>query len=297
MAVTGWTGAVSGDVLTAGNWTNGVPSDTTDEVRIAEGSVSLDTNLDIETSWGVGLKTLYIGGTFSGSIGSGGTAFTLDSMDAYPDGRLTVDVDGGGSQIINLDIQSCPTAVILNCGSNTYACYLSGGTYTSLFAMGGQSIRIGAGATVTTLYVSNYKGKPSPQVYIESGATVTNAFLSGGSVTSHAALGTVRVSGTARLYMLGSSTGNITSLSCHGSSVTYLRGAGFTVTSCNMFDQAVIDSNQESYRPWTVTNSAVLNGGQYFAKPTDVFTAAPQIAGGRLFYQGSSVVVVPGDPS
>lgn len=64
--VTIWTGDVDGDFTDAGNWSNGVPIDSSTAI-FADTSVSLDENLNQS---GIALAKLLIHPSFTGSIGS-----------------------------------------------------------------------------------------------------------------------------------------------------------------------------------------------------------------------------------
>lgn len=269
-------------------WTNtanwslvAAPVDTND-IRIIKGSKEIDTGLDQRTVADIDPASLLVGGSFVGSIGDETAALKLDDIS----GTLEVDVSGiNPQQILNFDVDSCPTAIVRNTGSHKYACYFSATNagYTTMYITGGQSIYIGA-ITIGTLVILNEPGKPVPVVRIASGAAITVIDASAGFIVSEAALVTAKIRGSAILHQIGNSTGNITTeLEVSGNGYALLGGTtGFTVTQASTYDRGRIDTVSRpdlGTAPWTFTNARARGGG-IFAKKIDVFSNAPIEAGG-----------------
>lgn len=277
------------------NWTLGAAPVDTNDIRIVSGSQSILYGLDQRTVADIDPASLYIGGAFVGSVGTESTALKLDDIS----GTLEIDVSGvNPQQILNLDIDSCPTAIIRNTGSHKYACYLSATAagYTTLYITGGQSIYIGA-ITIGTLVIVQEPGKPAPMVRIASGATITTLDISAGFVLSEAALATAKVRGSAVLHQVGSSTGNITTeLEVSGNGYALLGGdTGFTVTQASTYERGRIDSTRADLckGAWTFTNARARGGG-IFSKKYDIFTNAPIEAGGVIPGVATTSVIATG---
>lgn len=274
-----------------GNWVGATAPSGSDSFNILRSSQSLDPYDGSAGGGNLDSATVNIGGTYTGSIGTSAGALQLDDVT-----RLTVDVDGGPDQIIHLSPGPCTTGIVRNTGSNQYACLLNG-TWTALYVFGGQSVTIGASATVTTLYVlPGLDGKPPPNVRILAGATVTTINASTGLIRDYrTAPGTINLSGSARYFGVAIASQTITSLTARGISAAFLGGAGGTLTAGFTYDDGVISSqtkDTQSGYSWTYTAVTAL-GGAVMTKDSDVLTAATA-AGGSIPYlstAGSSVFI------
>lgn len=277
------------------NWSLGSAMADTNDARFLSGSKTIVNNLDQRSVADVDLASLLIGGAFVGSIGTETAAMKLDDIS----GTLEVDVSGiNPQQIINLDIDSCPTAIIRNTGSHKYACYLSAANagYTTVYVTGGQSIYIGA-ITIGTLVVVREPGKPSPTIRLASGASITTIDAQDGLIISEAALATVKLRGTAQLHQIGSATGNITTeLEVSENAYALLGGiTGFTVTLASTYGKGRIETNRPDLcsAPWTFTN-ARARGGAIITKKIDIFSNAPVEVGGMIPGVATTSIIAPG---
>lgn len=259
---------------TAGNWSTGAAPVDTNDIIIAQSSQDLTTNLDQRSVADIDPNSLRIYGTYTGSIGTVSTALKLD--DVAVDCR--VDVNGGANQILNLDLDSCPLAIVTRTGPNPYACYFSAGTITNLW-VGSGVVRIGASATVTKLMLYQEPNSPPPIVYIDTGATITDIYGSAGTIESTAGLATVHALGDLTLKQHGDSAGAITTLVVGERASVRLLGdgtpaTGYTVGTLIMAGGRV--NTTESGKIWTFTTTLAGAGGLY-TKTSDVFTNAPQV--------------------
>lgn len=283
----------SADFNATANWSAATVPVDGDSFYIKDTAQSLSTNIDQSGGGGDGLDPLdvIIAGTYSGSLGDVTNALKLDTLT----GRLVVDVNGGPTQIIHLNTKGCPTTIVRNTGSNAYACIING-THTAVYVYGGQSVRIGASATITTLYVLTEANKPIPQVLIEAGATVTTINASAGTIRDmRTAPATVNLRGTAQYYSEAASAATITALNAMGRSVAYLAGVGGTLTAGVVYDDAIVSSQFEDASPsaWTYT-AVTAFGGSVLVKDIDTVTAATA-AGGfipLIAKAGSGAVVI-----
>lgn len=279
------------DFTNTGNWVGGVAPTSTDTIHILTSSQDLTSGLD-QTATGGNLDPaqVVIGGTYSGSIGTASAALKFDDIT----GRLVVDVNGGPSQIIHLEGNPSTLTIVRNTGSNTYACLLNG-THTTLYIFGGQSIRIGASCTVTTLYVVAEAGRPAPNVVIEAGATVTTLNASTGTILDYrTAPATVNLQGSARYSAKAVAAWTITALTVRGNAIAYLAGVGGTVTAGTTYDQGVITSQiEDTQSGYSVTYTAVTAvGGSVLTKDSDTLTAATAAGGFIPFIAAAGTATV-----
>lgn len=213
MATTRWTGALSGDWATAGNWSNGVPA-TGDTVIIPRtSSRSITTGLD-RTGDGAGaglnLVLLSIEEGYNGDIGSSGNYLkcTADKIKVRHGGEfwftsdsgtagLTTDLvvlDGVGDYYItNTDTQNVVRFDILQ-GNWTITFANCGGSATTLYVLGGSG----------TLNMSNIGGSTVWQ----TGGSI-NCVAETIAMTHHMREGSFAISGTVTnnivLYQTGGS--------------------------------------------------------------------------------------------
>lgn len=272
-----------------GNWVGGVAPTGSDTINILRSSQSIDAYDGSAGGGNLDPAAVNIGGTYSGSLGTSTGAIVFDDVT-----RLTVNVDGGPDQVIHLSADPVTTGIIRNTGSNQYACLLNG-TWTTLYVFGGQSVTIGASATVTTLFVlPGSDGKPPPNIRILAGAAVTTINASTGVIKDYrTAPGTVNLSGSARYYGVAIAAQTITSLTARGTSAAFLGGAGGTLTAGFTYDDAVITSqakDTQSGYSWTYTAVTAL-GGVVSTKDSDVLTAATEAGGSIPFLSAAGTAV------
>lgn len=268
-----------------GNWsTASVPADS-DAIYIERGTTDLTTNLD-QTGGDVDPASLYIGGTFSGSIGDASTnSLKFDDFS----GAIEIDCKGNPNQILNLWPDTVPTVRVLNTNSHPYSCYFRAGTITTLYVFGGQSIRLGASLTISgSLVVKPVPGLPNPQITIVEGCTISGTIvMEGGVVNNYAAIGasSIDITGDAIWNHIGEGAGNITNaVNVRGRAKAYFRGGGWTVGAIYTHDDAFADltpGNGDRSGPYTVTNATAF-GGVILNKRNDTYSNTPVEAGGKI---------------
>lgn len=276
------------------NWDGGAVPVDTDAIYIDSGSTDLTTNLD-QTGGDVDPASLSILYPFSGSIGDESTnSLKFDDFSGFID----IDVYGNPNQILNLWPDTVPTVRIFNTGSHPYACYLRAGTISgNLEIYGGASIRLGASLVISgNLIIAPEPGRPTPQVTIMEGCSITGEIRAqGGVVRNYAAIAAsvFRLTGSAMWWHLGEGAGNITNtLECHGRARAHLLGAGWTVGRADTYeDGEIITLPHGGNRSgkYTFTN-ATAHGGAIITKRQDAFTNTPVERGGRIPNYGTKTV-------
>jgi len=257
----------------------------TDNMHILWGSRNLTTGQDQSA---VNQNNLIIGEDFTGTIGTAAAPLKLGTMT----GKIEVRASRAGA--IHLHPVSVGAMYIHDCGSGSHACHLVDGTVTALYPCAGHGIRIGAAATVTNLYGMQLTGLPGyPRVIVESGATVTNAELSGGEVHSSAAIATSLILRGGRWYQEGDTTYDIPALTMHGG-FFFMNSTRGTITT-TVVKGGTWNGTQTS-KAYTLTNASVWGGGTMLCNDQTIHTNNVGIYGGRYVGPGGITVYIPSTP-
>jgi hypothetical protein len=226
---------VSGDWTAAANWSTGAAPVAADTIYILNGSQTIDTNLPAATA-GVNYAGLVVGPNFGGSIATSANRLYIGSVVA------PIQFDGSRCKEawFHVDAGDSSSIEIANANSGTNACHLYGGTWAAVRARRAGQLRIGANATVTSLYLTN-SPMLGPRVVLEQGATIASAYMTAGIVDCEAAIGTlVRMSGGTWNH-IGDTTYDVATLDLFGGVFNFHSTAG-TITTANAFG-GLLDCN------------------------------------------------------
>ena len=207
------------------NWSQGSAPAITEDIYFLTGSQTIDTNLPASGA-GIDYNSLNVGPNFAGKIGTTTNKLYIGDVGTlYFNGarcqECWLGVDGGGDALARTFVDSS--------GPGTNALHLFSGEFTNVHIRGGQSARVGAGATVTNLY-----GTGNGRCVIEASATLTNAYIAAGSYDNYAAVATLlRVYGGTWNHV-GTTTFNIATLD-QGGGLFRFNSKGGTITTANLF--------------------------------------------------------------
>jgi len=256
----GNTASYVGDYSHAANWSpSGVPG-AADVVVIPSGSASITTGLD-QSAVAIGSFTVERG--YTGTIGSATANLQLDTVAFTFNGTGVAYIDLG-SQTVSPQIYNTATATTGNRGL-----YLIGTGIATLSVMGGKvglAFRHNTVSTATTVRVEG----STAYLEVGTGATLTNAIVSDGSLTVRCAFTTATVysgsfitegtgAGTTINVYAGTvtpnSTGTVTTINQYGGAVDYMgNAAARTLTNYNPFPLS--DSAMTfTYNPAVVTTT------------------------------------------
>lgn len=286
-----WIGS-SGDVNTAGNWSDGVP-DAGDFCIADYGTQSMTSNLTAHSA--VAIAACRFIGTYSGSVGGTGASnasLTFGAMTATT-GVLEVDCNGGDTQEIWFGCTSCPNTVVRRTSANPYGLYLTSGTYTDIYIRSG-NVRIGGSCTVSgRITVEQEPGRPAPNVILEQGLTLSGSLdVLTGYVKSTAALaGTVTVSAGGTLEQAGTSTVNIGTLDMlPGAVVKLWTEVAGTVTAARIRG-GTLDTTK-SRKAWTFTTLKTSGNPDIRNRPAFDTAGTAISAGSVIPFSGASILTV-----
>lgn len=235
---------------------------------IREGSQ--DININTTQSWTPAV--LFVGGEFSGSIGTAAAPLTLGNM-------TTVIIAARKMKSMYLSSSGTITDLIVydTRGGEAYGFYLSGGTTTTFRCLRG-SPRIGQSATVTT-GICHHAGAPNDaRPFIEAGATITTWTQSAGYTTNESDITTVNLYG-GTFESLGDTEGTHTTVTQTGGLFLFSCN-GETITTLNLYD-GTFDCRQDA-RPKTVATSNIYGGDAFLHNESGQVTATTRNGyGGR----------------
>lgn len=267
-----WTGTVSSDWNTAGNWDTGVPTVTDDALLLTAGTYSISLSADAEAyrlSNYVGDATVQVGahnlvlgsGDFSG-LGVGSGSLTLDGG-TITNGQLTV---GYSSDFNELRFQNGAnwqtTTDFLSVGNT--------GNQAKMTVASGSHVEL-AGAT-TTFNVSGVGGATgglNNGVLVTGsssflGLNVAEAFIGGGSLASGSYL-TVADGGSVEtgsgVFVVGGKGSSGSTLEISGAGSSFLKAAGSDLRIANFGGES---DNEVIVNAGSFTNNAdtwIWNGG------------------------------------
>jgi hypothetical protein len=229
---------VSGDWTAVANWSLGAAPIAADTPAFLTGTSTIDTNVPGAAA-GVNYAGLIVGPGWAGKIGSTSNKLYL--------GTVVADLifDGANCQECWLvsDAADSNSIDVYSTSLNPYSLVLYGGTWDVIRVHGSRALRIGASATATALYMIGQ----STVATIESGATVTAAYQTGGSVYNSAAATTVTMSG-GTWHHVGPAAFNITPLNLYGNARFVFSSQGGTITTINMYSpDCVVDCTANCY--------------------------------------------------
>lgn len=237
----------SGDAGANANWGT-APADG-DSAYILQASQTITTNVNQSS---VDLVDLYIGENVTGTIGTA----TSPLYYGICTGKCVVNAPS--AQAVNLRFTSIPTLIVRGASASPYGFHLYSGNINTMYVTKGGTIRIGANATVTTLYVMYENSQAGDtNIIIEEGAALTTVHQIGGMVNSQVAFTTYNISG-GTLMQVGESTGSITTLNMYGSANVVYSSPGTTITTLNGYG-GTFDASQDG-RAKTISTANSYTG-------------------------------------
>ncbi len=250
MADTIWTGS-SGDLTSAGNWSNGVPGNADRAFFRAGVATGPSTNMTglVDT-----LALIHIGRGCTFDIGGSGTELKASATDIVHRGQGKLWYDG--------DVAS--TNIVIDCDPGGSADIQ--GPITNIRLLRG-TVTVGA-VTTTNIFVG-FRGSPSTDavVTIGSGASATTAYWQwGGTVTAPNVLTTANVVGGTLTKDRGTSAA-ITTLNQSGGRVNYWTAATMTTGTLMGGTLDTIGAGQ----PQTITTLWMYPGSE-IDRDTDLLT-------------------------
>jgi hypothetical protein len=265
MATTIWTnGAGTGDLNTAGNWSNGVPG--ANGIVIFTGkqsSASVTASLAALTA--VDVDLIYIDYSYEGSIGNSGAHLDISADKVIQRGGTLYMTDGAGTT--DWFVLDGGTAV------------LNGDTFTRVTAISGNlTVQSGIG-TITYLEIGpRYAGSRLTDISVSLESTtdtVTNLLMSGGRLTSLSTITNAWVTrGT--LTQGYNATGAVTNLYLLGGTCVYNSNATIAVAYVLA---GTLDLNQDA-REKTISLLKVFPAATVLGLNKDQITVT---AGGLIF--------------
>jgi hypothetical protein len=143
--ITYWTGAVSENATTAGNWTNGLPIAADDYAIFDRGSVNVDPSQGNNAAFG----KLIIRPGYTGTIGGSGNKMTSSITEVIHQGTADLWLD---------DAAGTTTDVYIRCASSNVVVQLGGNTMTNITLLRGNVTLDGGLGVCSSLqvgYVTN----------------------------------------------------------------------------------------------------------------------------------------------
>lgn len=274
----------NGDWEDTDNWSGATAPVTGDTVIIASGSQNITTNLDQSA---VDELTIIIGEDFQGTIGTSGTNLEVGD-------DITLRFNGKRCQGCFITITSGDVYVT---GASHYPNSLVlNGTVTSIYVSAANNLTLGSALTATNLYLEG----PQITATLESGLTLTNAFVNAGVITCQAALTNLYMSGGLWKHM-GTSTNDITLVELRAAQARFIWDApgstiGYATVYAGIFDGSVDPGAK------TLTDGEVHFGGTLnLSNGLDTITATYPVAvyAGTLILdasQSSTVELAPMAP-
>lgn len=245
-----WTGAISTDFGTAGNWSpSGVP--VTGDVIIFQGTPT--NSCTTGTTTGIAANRLVVMPSYTGQVGGSGSYLSIDVNNGTNPRLIIGGAAGAGIYIIG-DVSSTTVE------SDATGVFLDGGTHTIMTILKG-TVTLKSGLTPTVLYVG-YKTTVASDVTltIEASVTLANIFQFGGAVTCASAF--------TNLYQ---GAGTFTQTAAVNSSNIYQLGSGtFTPftgggwTHANIYSMGGTFDGEGTYSAATITNTTVLSPASSF---------------------------------
>lgn len=244
-----WTGALSTDYQTAGNWTtNGVvaeqvPCDGADVV-IDAGTGGITASLDVN---GCDYASVTIGPNFGYSVGNS----TSDCL-IFAANKLVVYGGGGAGHWLQAASPGWDEVIVRSVGPTGLGPLFMKGTSAGTVNIKKGTVTLGSGLAITTLVVDPTAGSAS-NVVLTSSATVTTAYLRSGTNTLAAGTVTTTYLDSGVLTNTGATQTNLVQ---RGGSTVWKTTA--TMTSGIIF-AGTFDASQD-VRPKTITNLQTHTG-------------------------------------
>ena len=269
---------VDGDWNNTANWTAGDVPDAGDTVIIATSDKNITTNMDQSA---IGTLTIHVLEGFTGTLGTPSSPLKLGATTL-----ITMNAPRCGS--VNVWPVSCTAAIIHNTMNTAYGFHLVDGAITTVHAVSGGGIRLGASGIVTALNVH----RQGAVVHIEDGCGLTTANNYFGTVQSYENTTTTINQYGGTWNHLGDVAGTLAALNISGG-VFYLSSPNATVTMINGHG-GLVDASQDGGIK-TITNCTartgctlnLYNGGSL------VLTNAPLKEGGRIITDQTVTNTIP----
>lgn len=251
MATKTWNGSAGDNNFgTAGNWIGGVAPVNGDSVIFNEAGTS---NCTAGMATGLTLQNFIVFPGYTGTIGAAGSPIVFTGTAGY----FVHFMGGGGGALY---VQSTCPEIICDSDSTAATCLQVGGgatTVTTLTANKGR-ISVAASTTVTTANIG-YRTSPTSDVTLAMATTVTatTCNVSGGVITAQSLPTTLRMSGGI-WTQTNPQSGTLTTLELKGSSRYNWSQSGETITTLNLFDDAIFDATGLS-GAGTITTATVYS--------------------------------------
>lgn len=269
MATVRWLG-VDGDLSNTANYSTGALPSAGDDFIIAQGAISITSNLTALSA--IALKSWSVTPGFTGNIGASGQSIVILANHATTD---AIRVSMGGS-FIYASITFAVTGsvgymTIGSTGNGTF--YLTGGTFANEILAGGTSGRIVvlSGVTMGDVYTAGASVDVTP--------AFTNAFLMGGSSNVFRAdVTTINLGANTSLTLEGSGV-DVTTANLYGGSRLILNNGGATagvITTANAFPGSYV-ANGGKYDNTITTLNAWAGSTQAFNQPNGKTTVTNAI--------------------
>ena len=209
MAQTIWTnGAATGDLNTAGNWSNGVPTDTTPAPAIWDQTNSDDVTASMAALAALLLPEVMVNEGYTGDIGTSGSPFEVSATKFTFRGTGKLFLKQGSTSDTADLILDAPSSPLMQIGANTALfakiSALNGRVTLDSTLTGTTDLFVGAGAIVNIEGANAITG-----VYVQTGGQIvacnvpiTTLYMMGGSMMQNRDGGTITtviMGGDARL--------------------------------------------------------------------------------------------------
>lgn len=216
MATTVWNnGAATGDLNTAGNWSNGIPG--AGDIAIFNGTESASVTSSAAALTALTLAEVRVEAGYSGNLGDAGTPLelsatkfsfygsgklffnngstgtTLDLIIETPSGAVQLGDNAGGLGITRISLLACRQATLLSTLDTTTDLFISPGV--SVDIQGANTItnaHVSAGATVTCrATITNLFNGGATWTQMSDGLAITNMYLHAGSMVKYLGITTI----------------------------------------------------------------------------------------------------------
>ena len=282
MAVRTWTGDVSGDWNTTGNWDEGSVPVNGDEVYIVSGSVSI-VGFDAAD---VTLDSLTVGAQYTGSIGTSGGKMQISSTN--------FDYSGTGTSAYYEVTYTTLTIQNTSTSDDALNLYGDSDTITTLRILGGRGgINIDSSCNITTTI--EQIGSDGVTTNIADSTTIGGSCtlaMDSGKLDLNQAIPTITIFGGELVAALD--TGTVTTINQYGGRVRWNPTASCTITTLTLYN-GLFDSKNSTSPAFTITNATVHEGGlidERSGLENAVWTNPVAVEGGDIRYDSGRSVTI-----
>lgn len=220
MAICRWTGGVSGDWSVAGNWSGAAVPVNGDGVYFIDNAVSVTAGLDQNL---VDLELMYVGPTYTGSIGDTANHLILDDIDDFY-------YAGTGTEAwIETDdaVDGITKAVVANTGTGANALHFFGKIGDLDILKGRVTLNTGvAAADIDVAYVSSVASDVT--LTIATGVTLSVMRQIGGVVTNSSNLSNLTINGGTYNHGTTALANTMGAVNIYGGTVNYYSTGAIT---------------------------------------------------------------------